>query len=170
MPRPGSRAAAVSAGSPTGRARLAGFSHGASALVAAWFAAGTIALLTGATAVVILLAVGLVAMAAGVLSGWLGLRGAHVEAVDTARLAVADDDLGWHVIAGGARPVHVTIRELAEPTAEVLAQGWVSAATTLNGIAPRRGLYRQVHVTCSSAGRMGLVRWRVRRTVDIVEV
>jgi len=160
----------VSAGSRAGGPRIAGFSHGASALVAAWFAAGTIALLTGATAVVILLAVGLVAMVAGVLSGRLGLRGARVGAIETARLAVADDDLGWHVIASGARPVYVAVRALAEPTAEVLAQGWVSGATTLAGIAPRRGLYRQVHVTWSSAGRVGLVWWRVRRTVDIAEL
>ena len=65
MPRPGAGAATVTR--PTvhkaigPRVRLAGVAHGAPALAVAWLSAGMIALLTGATAVVILLAIGLVA-------------------------------------------------------------------------------------------------------------
>ncbi|MDO8392036.1 MAG: transglutaminaseTgpA domain-containing protein [Actinomycetota bacterium] len=150
------------------RALPSGVSHGASALMAAWLATGTIALLTGATAVVILLAVGVVAMVGGVVSGRLALRGTAVTAVTTARLAVAGDELAWHVTVQGGRPVHVAIRADGDPTNTRLAHGWCTeGTTTLLGVAPRRGVYRQVQATCSSAGRIGLVWWRVRHTLTL---
>ncbi|MEI7547416.1 MAG: hypothetical protein WCK21_05085, partial [Actinomycetota bacterium] len=137
MPRPSRRAAPLMEGSGRRRSRPAGMSHGSSALIAAWLAAGTIALLTGATAVVILLAVGLVAMVGGVVSGWLAIREAHVTAVVTAGLAVAGDELLWQVDAAVRQPAHLQLRLADDPSNEIVAHGWlVNGAATLLGTAP----------------------------------
>lgn len=140
--------------------RLAGVARGAGAYVAAWAGAAMIALLTGATGVVILLAVGLVSAAAAVLAGPIALRRTEVHSLATATVATAGDDLAFVVHATAPRPVHAVVRLHG---AEV-ASGWLAdGSTLLSGHAPRRGVYDTAEVTWSTAGRLGMVWWRRRR-------
>lgn len=126
-------------------------------------------MLTGATAVVILLTIATVAMVAGAWSGWSAMRRARVMSVRTASLAVTGDDLAWGVTSSSRRPVYVRVRMCRGTAATVVAEGWVSPGdTTLDGVAPHRGVHRDVDVTWSSAGAMGLVWWqrKARLTID----
>jgi transglutaminase-like putative cysteine protease len=139
-----------------GTTRPAGLAPGVTSLGMAWLIAAAIALLTGAAAVVILLAVGLVAFVAALLSGVRPVRRTTVERVTTADLATAGDPLEWRVTTRGAR-VHVSLRVGGSD----VAAGWVEAGTTtLAGTAPSRGEFTSVRVRTSSAGRLGLVWWR----------
>ena len=176
MPRPGAGAATVTR--PTvhkaigPRVRLAGVAHGAPALAVAWLSAGMIALLTGATAVVILLAIGLVAGASAALTGWWAVRRATVTAISTAGLASVDDDLVWHVQADTRRPVFARLRVAApHGVAHTVAQGWVDGGhVALDGTTPDRGVHREATVELSAAGRMGLVWWRRTAIVAMDEL
>ena len=144
--------------------RPVGVAHGASALGVAWLIACAIALLTGASAVVILIAVGLVAFVASLLSGWTAIRHISVDAVTTADLADAESTLTWHVHANGTRRAHAELR-IAEA---VVARGWVAPGSTLlSGSAPGRGVHTSVQVRLSSAGTLGIVWWRRRSTIGI---
>ncbi|NMD23114.1 MAG: DUF58 domain-containing protein, partial [Actinobacteria bacterium] len=144
--------------------RPVGVAHGASALGVAWLIACAIALLTGASAVVILIAVGLVAFVASLLSGWTAIRHISVDAVTTADLADAESPLTWHVHANGTRRAHAELR-IAEA---VVARGWVAPGSTLlSGSAPGRGVHTSVQVRLSSAGTLGIVWWRRRSTIGI---
>ncbi len=64
-----------------GRVRPAGWSPGAGTLVGAWLAGAAIARLTGASAVILLLAAALVAMGFEVVAGWWSARTAHVRSI-----------------------------------------------------------------------------------------
>ena len=150
--------------------RPVGVARGAPALGIAWLIAAAIALLTGASAVVILLVVGLVAFAAGIPGGWLVLRGHTVQLVTAAELAQVGDDLHWQVHSSGPRRVFAVVRLQGEP----VGRGWLEAGsaaapsvTTLHGTAPDRGVYTSVEVQASSAGRLGLVWWRRKSVLDI---
>ena len=171
MPRPGAGPAPVNR--PTAsRVRLAGVAHGVPALVIAWMAAGMIALLTGATAVVILLAIGLVTAAAALLTGWFAVRRAKVVAVSTAGLASVDDDMVWHVDATTRRPVFARVRLTAtHGVTHTVAHGWLdSGRVALAGTTPDRGVYHAATVELSGAGRMGLVWWTRATVVAIDEL
>ncbi|CAB4365152.1 unannotated protein [freshwater metagenome] len=170
MSRSGRRTAPLTA-RPPGRPRPAGLSHGALSLIAAWFAAGTIALLTGATAVVILLAVGLVAMIAAVISGWRGVSGTRMHSVVTSPLVATGDEMTWHIEVTGSQPAHLILRLAGDGGRQTVAHGWVNPGTsTIGGTAPRRGVYRAVEAEWCSAGRVGLVWWRRRCRLTITEL
>ena len=150
--------------------RPVGVARGAPALGIAWLIAAAIALLTGASAVVILLVVGLVAFAAGLPGGWLALRRHTVHRATVADLAQAGDDLHWQVHSSGARRVFVALHLYGEP----VGRGWLEpgtaatpTVTTLHGTAPARGVYTSVQVRVSSAGQLGLVWWRRTSRLEI---
>ncbi len=147
--------------------RPIGIAAGTLGLVAAWGAGLTIALLTGATAVVILLAAGAVGLAIAAIAGTMTLRRAAVVSVTTSDLVTIGDEVRWHVQARASRPVWV---ELAVD-GDVVAAGVVGGgATSLHGSAPRRGVHDSVEVRCSSAGAAGLLRWRRRTTLPIARL
>jgi hypothetical protein len=156
----------------TPRVRLAGVAHGAPALAVAWLSAGMIALLTGATAVVILLAIGFVAGVLAGLTGWWALRRATVTTIATAGLASVDDDLVWHVRADTRRPVFARLRVAASHGAlHTVAAGWLDGGdVALAGTTPDRGVHDAVAVELSAAGRMGLVWWKRTFTVAMDEL
>jgi protein-glutamine gamma-glutamyltransferase len=154
-------AAALSSG---GRCRPAGFSRGASSLVFAGLLSAAIALLTGAVAVIVLLVGLLVAFGAGVLAGWWTVRHADVDAVSTATLVDAGDELAWRVQSRSRARVHGELRIGGAP----VAAGWLDdGATLLHGTAPRRGEYDRVEVRWAAAGRMGMYWWRRTRLLPI---
>ncbi len=144
--------------------RPSGLARGVSAYVATWVGGAFIAMLTGATAVVILLVIGFVAAVAAALSGPFALRKAVVHEVRTATVATAGDELMWTVRATAPRPVHAVLRVDGDET----ARGWLATGDTLlAGVAPRRGVHQQVTVTWSTAGRMGMWWWRRRATLPV---
>ncbi len=114
-------------------------------------------MLTGAAAVVILMAVGLVAFIASALDGWWSARTSIAPDVTASPLAEADTEIEWHVQSDGARQMHV---ELHVGTA-LVASGWARpGVSVLVGVAPPRGVYERVEVRRSTAGTFGLVWWR----------
>ena len=160
---PGLRAGAAPL-SGSHRSRPVGLARGASAFALTWFGGLIIALLTGATAVVILLAVGLVAGIAGAVSGLGVLRGSDLERVRTASVATTGEDLQWLVSARTRRPVHAVVTV----DGEEVARGWLADGTTrLDGHAPRRGVHDEVAVRWSASGRFGAVWWSRATTVAI---
>lgn len=137
--------------------RPIGVAPGSTALVAAWMASLTIALLTGATAVVILLAIGAVTMAASAVAGRGSVSAASISLITTADTATAGEPLSWRVTAITRQPVQLTVRI----GGETVANGQVTSGTiSIPGTAPRRGVYHEVDVGLSSAGWLGLVWWR----------
>lgn len=160
---PGLRAGSPALTAPH-RPRPVGLARGASAFALTWFGGLIIALLTGATAVVILLAVGLVAGVAGAVSGLAALRGSDVRRVRTASVATAGEELHWLVTAAARRPVHAVVAV----DGEEVARGWLADGTTrLEGRAPRRGVHHEAVVRWSAAGRFGAVWWSRHVTVRI---
>ena len=147
--------------------RPAGLAPGAAALVAAWFATAAIALLTGASAVVILLAIGIVTMVAAVWCGRSVLSGARVVGVDSGtadHVATVDDPLRWRVTAQLRHPVTIRLRI----DGRVVATGQVGDGVTLvEGTTAQRGVHDAVEVRCSSAGLFGLVWWQQTTTMRI---
>ncbi len=156
MPGVGSRAAPLM--------RPVGLARGVTAFLAAWFGGVLIALLTGATAVVILLVVGFVAAVAAAISGPLWLRHAEVHEVRTATVATAGDELSWTIRSRSPRPVHATVTVAGDE----VAAGWLADGTTaLVGRAPHRGVHEQVTVQWSTSGRMGMLWWRRQQTFPL---
>ena len=145
--------------------RPCGLAPGAIALVAAWFAALMIALLTGAPAVVVLLVAGAVGVILAVAGGGLVVRRVVVHGVATHGLATVGDDLRWHVsVRGGQMPVMIELRI----DAETVASGIVTAGeNVLDGYAPARGVHTAIEARWTSGGRAGLVIWRRRAILSI---
>lgn len=142
--------------------RPIGCSRGAASFAIAWLIGVAIALLTGAGADLILLAVGLVAAIAAVPAGRLPLRRAAVHAVATAELADVGAELPWQIRATTPPGLHI---ELLVGGVQVAAGPLVDGHTTLPGNAPPRGVHERVEVRLSTAGRLGLVWWRRYETV-----
>ena len=147
--------------------RPAGVARGGSSLAIAWLVGVAFALLTGASAVEILLAVGLVAFLAAVLSGGVAARATSVESVASAGLADDGGELQWRVeLAGPARAV-VELRV----GSRVVAQGWAQpGVSALAGTAPARGVHNAVTARTATAGRLGLVWWQRQATLPIAEL
>ena len=136
--------------------RPAGLARGAAALGIAWIIAGMIALLTGAAAVVIMLAVGLVAFVASAVDGWWSARRSAQPAVTAATLAEEGSEMEWHVHSISTRQVYIELRV----GTTLVASGWARpGANTIVGTAPHRGVYEQVTVRRSTAGTLGTVWW-----------
>jgi hypothetical protein len=144
--------------------RPSGLARGVSAYLATWVGGALIAMLTGATAVVILLAIGFVAAVAATVSGPLALRRAAVHEVRTATVATAGDELAWHVRATVPRPVFAVV----SVDGEAVARGWLAPGETqLPGVAPRRGVHQDASVAMSTSGLMGMLWWRRRIRLQI---
>ncbi len=141
--------------------RPAGVSPGAFALFATWIAGVVIAMLTGAAAVVILLAAGAVGGMWALVAGLLSVRRVRVDRITTADIAVAGEELHWHVVARAPSPVRW---ELCVAGGVVATGCSVDGETRLSGVGPRRGMYTSVELRWSSAGRPGLCWWRRRST------
>ena len=144
--------------------RPAGLSRGAASLGIVWMMAAMIAALTGAAAVVMILAVGLVAFVASALDGWWAVRQSAQPTVDAPSLADAGSEMVWQVHSSDTRQMYI---ELRVGTA-LVGSGWARpGANTLTGTAPERGVYEHVEVRRSSAGTLGNLWWRRTSVVPI---
>jgi len=145
--------------------RPAGLARGAVSLGVAWVIAAMIALLTGAAAVVIILAVGFVAFVASALDSWWCIRRSVEPTVAVASLATANNELEWQVHSNALHQVHVELRA----DAQLVASGWMQPGPNrFIGTAPRRGIHEQVDVRQSTAGTFGNVWWCRTSTIPIV--
>ena len=148
-------------------ARVLGVAHGSSSLALSWVFAASIALLTGATSVVIMLAIGLVAFVASCVTGRRAVRRTtvlRVEAAANSGDVTAGDELRWHVSSTGSSRVYVELMVAGRS----VAAGWVEPGVdTLAGNAPRRGEHTEVIARWSSAGGLGLVWWRRQLVLTI---
>lgn len=167
--------------------RLAGLTPGAGALVGAWFVAGAIARLTGAPAVLAIMAALLVLAVVDLLTAWLRLRRVAVIAVtgpDVTTVgdrtvmtidvtgAVTTDRRDWSVVmacpsgdvvAAGLLPPGHRVRGSVEQQPAATGDGpW-----TLPAEFERAGVVHRVRVTVEAGGPIGLTRWRRRGDVGI---
>ena len=137
--------------------RPAGLSRGAASLGIAWMIAAMIAALTGAAAVVMILAVGLVAFVASALDGWWVVRRSAEPIVAAPSLAESGSEMEWQVHSSTIGQMYVELRV----GATLVGSGWAQpGANTIVGTAPERGVYEHVEVRRSSSGTLGNVWWR----------
>jgi transglutaminase-like putative cysteine protease len=164
--------------SPT-RVRLAGWSPGTSTLVGAWIASAAIARLTGATAVILLLAAAFVSLIFEVVAGWWLMRAVRVGSVVATRLVTVGEPCRVMVTLESAPSRH-TIERLqlglrladgtavrVEPTASATPPTPFASDGTAIVIArfEAPGVIRRLTVRLEVAGPAGLVWWR--RTTDV---
>lgn len=144
--------------------RPVGISAGGLGLAMGWVGGVAIARLTGATAVVIVLAAGVVLMAGAVLDGWFGALRTSIGEVVLPHASDQGTPVPLAVDITSPRPVFVEVLVRGEHVAE----GW-SGATRFVGEATfhRRGAVDELHVRIRTAGLLGLVWWGRRTGVPI---
>jgi transglutaminase-like putative cysteine protease len=155
----------------TGRVRFAGLSSGALSFVGAWMVGAAIARLTGAAAVLLLLAATLVGFGAAVVSGRRSLRTISVRELAVAPLTTVGTETAVALQVSGA-PIHRDgifrlsdgAHELATIPFNTLDQHG-TAHLTISFTTP--GIVERLHVDIVHAGPVGLT-W-MRRT-DMVPI
>jgi protein-glutamine gamma-glutamyltransferase len=191
-------AAAAPAGAPPGAregrpsTRPTGWSPGAGVLVGAWVVAGMIARLTGAPAVLAIMAALAVAVAVDALAGWRRLRRVGVVSVtgpdvmtagDTTAISVdLDGEIRWSrrdwlvtvTPPGGATVAAALLpvgQRLPSPDDAGPPPGVTGATGTGPWSLPARfdepGIVERMAVTVQATGPLGLIRWRCRRELTI---
>lgn len=151
------------------RTRPVGLSAGSVGLVLAWFGGAAIARLTGATPVVIMLAVtAMAAVVAAIESLW-----------SLWRVSVLDIGLPAVSTQGDAMPIAVTIRS-SRPVwidvvhdGSVVASGWSDPRSDRfepEATFARRGVVRELDVLVRTGGSLGLWWWQRRHCVGVGEL
>jgi protein-glutamine gamma-glutamyltransferase len=147
--------------------RPLGVSAGTVALALAWLGGAAIVQLTGAVAVLILLAVGLVAATAVVTAGWTALSRVALTTPELPTLVTRGEGFPIGVGVRTRRPVWVELLRGSEP----IASGWTdgerfeSAAVTAT-----RGRFTELEVRVRASGSAGLIWWTRRATVAVPAV
>ena len=161
--------------SETGRVRPTGWSPGTGIMLGAWIASAAIARLTGATAVILLLAATLVAFAFEIVAGWWVTRSARVTAVVAPSVVTVGEPC--RVLVSVTAPVdgyfggRGRIRLATIDGAAVSIDGDAAPIDAANdSVVSARfvtpGLISVMRVRVDLPGPAGLVWWR--RTTDIV--
>jgi transglutaminase-like putative cysteine protease/uncharacterized protein (DUF58 family) len=147
-------------------------------LLAAWVAGAAIARLTGASAVILLLAAGVIALTFEIVSGWWAARSVNVDSAtaptvvtvgESCRLFVALDVPGG-ARAGERRRVSVLLDDGSTVSVDAVAgrdgdAPGLPAATAARFAAP--GLIDRLTVRVEVAGPAGLIWWRRSTEVAI---
>lgn len=149
------------------RARPDGCAPGVAGLALAWLGGVAIARLTGATAVVICLAVLASAAVVAGLGGWLTVRRAEVTGVALPSESTAGTPVAMVVDVASTRDqaVWLDVRVVGGDAGRTVASGWADAPLT--AAFPERGVVTQLDVVVRATGAFGLVWWRRRVNVDI---
>ena len=147
----------------SGTRRPVGLSRGIAHLVFAGAAVYGLVRLTGAVALVVMLAAGAVAAGIALMTGWWRLRAVRRLTVELPRSATVGDAVVLRLVAARrSGPVHVRVTALDSE----LAAGWLRGGVFEHTITfDRRGLLDEVRVVCTTAGSAGLVWWR--RTIVV---
>jgi Transglutaminase-like superfamily/TgpA N-terminal domain len=141
-----------------------GLSAGTVGLVLAWLGGAAIVQLTGAVAVLIMLAVGLAAATVAVAAGWWALARPDLAQVRAPAVVTQGDEFPIEFRLRSRRPLWVEVRR----GAEVVASGWsdssrfAASATTM-----RRGCIDRLDVRLRSSGFAGLLWWFRSATVAV---
>ena len=147
--------------------RPLGVSAGVVGLVLAWFGGVAIVQLTGAVAVLVMLAATAVGGLVAVSAGWLALGKVVIGELTAPSLVERGVEFAFELAVDSRRPVWVELRR----GAETIAAGWSDGAR-LHGVATtdRRGPVSQLDVRVSVADRTGLLWWRrtARLPVDLL--
>jgi transglutaminase-like putative cysteine protease len=146
--------------------RPVGVSAGAIGLALAWIGGATIARLTGATPVVIVLAAGLVLSVAAVLAAPLALRSIKVGRVQMPPIVSQGERFTLSLELDAPRPVWVEIAT----DGHVVSSGWAADGSFVGeGVMERRGATETLDIGVRSAGVIGLVWWARRFEVPVDE-
>jgi transglutaminase-like putative cysteine protease len=133
-----------------------GIAAGTVGLALAWLGGAAIVQLTGATAVLILLALGFVAAIVAGLLGWIALAPCRLETPIVPSLVVQGETFALRLPVRTRRPVWVDVRR----DSEVIASGWSDGSTfDASAATARRGRFDEVQVRLRAAGVIGLVWW-----------
>ena len=139
--------------------RPVGVSAGGIGLLLAWLGGATIAHLTGATPVVIVLAAGAVLFAAAVVAGSLTLRSVIVGDIRVPSSVTQGEPFTLWLEIGSSRPVWIELRT----GDHVVASGWASNGTFVGSASlERRGKIDSFDARVRSAGGTGLFWWARR--------
>jgi len=169
----------------TARVRPVGWSPGTGILVGAWIGSAAIARLTGATAVILLLAATLVGFVFEIATGWWATRSIRVDSVIAPRVVTVDEhcrllvsidsrrsDLATErrrivVLQPDGTPATVDTERVGPDDAMAAADVDVSV-TTVRFSTP--GLISELTVRVEFAGPAGLFWWRRSSTVAVDDV
>ena len=160
------------------RARPAGWSPGTGTLLGAWVASAAIARLTGATAVILLLAAAIVAMGFEIVAGWWVARGVLVRSVVAPPVADAGELVELLVTvetSTGHRSIdhrRVTCEQLDGTVISTRTSPSQDAPTTAGATAvwlrcEHPGVLTELKVRVDVAGPAGLVWWKRTTTIAI---
>jgi len=169
----------------TARVRPVGWSPGTGILIGAWIGSAAIARLTGATAVILLLAATLVGFVFEIATGWWATRSIRVDSVIAPREVTVDEHCRLLISIDGRRSTFATERRrivVLQPdgtiatvdTERVGSDDAVGAAdvdvsvTTVRFSTP--GLISELTVRVEFAGPAGLFWWRRSSTVAVDDV
>jgi len=150
---------------PAPPARPLGWSPGALVFVAAWVVGAAIARLTGAAAVILVLAGAAVALVLELAAGWLAIRRARVLDIETAPTCTAGTSTTGRLttahLPAGARAALATV----EDATPIAVASTADPAVTLRFPAP--GVVSEIDVCIEAAGPAGLIWWRRRHRLGI---
>ena len=162
-----------------GGLRPAGWSPGTSTLLAAWVASAAIARLTGASAVILLLAAAVIAFVFELVGGWWAARSVRVDSATTPAVVTVDEPCRLVVALDApstARAVERRRMSLVLVDGTSIPVDDDAAATENNDIElstataarfPSPGLIDRLTVRVEVAGPAGLIWWRRSTEVAI---
>ncbi len=166
-----------SAGNDGARRRLSGWSPGTGSLLGAWLASAAIARLTGATAVILILAATLVAGVYEIAAGWWAARSVRVRAALAPSVVTVGDRFTVLVtIEGPTSPRAIERRRvtLAHPDGTLVS---VAEATNAAGAAPHTdaitvrfespGTLTELTASVYVTGPAGLIWWKRSAPIEI---
>jgi transglutaminase-like putative cysteine protease/uncharacterized protein (DUF58 family) len=153
------------------RARPVGWSPGTGTLLGAWLASAAIARLTGASAVVLLLAATLVGLVFEIVLGWWAIRAVRVRSIMAPPHTTVDEDCTLLVAIDGP-PGTVGRVSIADVTGEEVACTVGGPNAPLVVRFDRPGIVTTLTARVEVAGPAGLIWWRrsTTRTVDGIHV
>ena len=163
------------------RVRPSGWSPGTGSLLGAWIASAAIARLTGATAVVLILAAAVVSAVFEIIAGWWSARSVHVRSAVAPDVATVGDDLAVLVTIDGPRSPRAIERRritLTRPDGAIVGIADADRPTSPSDIATADtdsvtvrfespGIVSELTVAVQVAGPAGLIWWRRVQNVTI---
>ncbi len=161
----------------TARIRLTGWSPGTGSLLGAWLASAAIARLTGATAVILMLAATLVAMVFEIAAGWSSARSVHAGAALAPDVVTVGDRFTVLIAIDGPTSARaIERRRVTLSTADGTIVS-VAEATNAPGTPPHTdsitvcvespGVLTTLKLSVHVAGPAGLIWWRRTQTIEI---
>ena len=148
------------------RTRPVGLSAGSIGLALAWFGGAAIARLTGATPVVILLAVAAVAAVVAAFESWWSIGRVRLGDPVVPTLVTQGDTAPIALDVVTPRPVWLEVVD----GDEIVASGWSSVGAhrwSAEATFPHRGIVTDLELRVRTGGTLGLWWWQRRQTLSV---